>query len=426
MAGPVGLPVIDTMIGFPHEGSAQYDFIRKQTKDRESKEDFEFPVEYMFKDVPKGLPTDDPVSLLLQQMDRFGIEKAMIGVGEDSAQLALKMFPDRFIASGAVTDPNDVMGSVNAIRREYEQFGIRATSVFPSGTFPQVPIDDPKMYPIYATCVELGIPIFVLRRGPGSADPVQAAGGFTNRHRDVRLPRSGVRHPPRLRAVGGSRGQADAEVAQPVLLDIGLRAQVLPEGHHRLRELARCGQGPLRRVLPDGFVTGTDIQRAAQRAAEGRGVAEVPLRQRRTHPRPGEADAPMALAITTEQEQLAEAVSQFAARHAPIDKTRAAFDSIAAGELPPWWEEFTAHGFHAVHLPEDAGGQGGTLADMACVVEAAAAALLPGPLLSTATTSAVASLADASAAALMADLAAGATAAIVLPEHSDVHAVRRR
>ncbi len=54
MAGPVGLPVIDTMIGFPHEGTAQYDFIRKQTKDRESKEDFDFPVEYMFKDVPPG------------------------------------------------------------------------------------------------------------------------------------------------------------------------------------------------------------------------------------------------------------------------------------------------------------------------------------------------------------------------------------
>ena len=133
----------------------------------------------------------------------------------------------------------------------------------------------------------------------------------------------------------------------------------------------------------------------------------------------------MVLAITAEQEQLAEAVSRFAARHAPIDKTRAAFDSIAAGELPPWWEEFTAHGFHAVHVPEAAGGQGGTLADMACVIEAAAAALLPGPLLSTATTSAVASLADASAAALMADLAAGATAAVVLPEHSAVHAVRR-
>ena len=171
MAGPVGLPVIDTMIGFPHEGTAQYDFIRRQTKDRESKESFEFPVEYMFKDVPKGLPTDDPVSLVLQQMDRFGIEKAMIGVSEGSATLALKTFPDRFIASGAIADPNDVMGSVNAIRRDYEQYGIRATSVFPAGTFPQVPIDDPKMYPIYATCVELGIPIFVCAGVPGPRIP---------------------------------------------------------------------------------------------------------------------------------------------------------------------------------------------------------------------------------------------------------------
>lgn len=171
MAGPVGLSVIDTMIGFPHEGSAQYDFIRRQTKDRESKESFEFPVEYMFKDVPKGLPTDDPVSLVLQQMDRFGIEKAMIGVGEGSAELALKTFPDRFIPSGAVADPNDVMGSVNAIRREHAQYGIRATSVFPAGTFPQVPIDDPKMYPIYATCVELGIPIFVCAGVPGPRVP---------------------------------------------------------------------------------------------------------------------------------------------------------------------------------------------------------------------------------------------------------------
>ncbi len=171
MAGPVGLPVIDTMMGFPHEGSAQYDFIRKQTKDRESKESFEFPVEYMFKDVPKGLPTDDPVSLVLQQMDRFGIEKAMIGVSEGSAALALKTFPDRFVPSGAIADPNDVMGSVNAIRRDYEQYGIRATSVFPAGTFPQVPIDDPKMYPIYATCVDLGIPIFVCAGVPGPRIP---------------------------------------------------------------------------------------------------------------------------------------------------------------------------------------------------------------------------------------------------------------
>jgi 3-oxochol-4-en-24-oyl-CoA dehydrogenase len=134
----------------------------------------------------------------------------------------------------------------------------------------------------------------------------------------------------------------------------------------------------------------------------------------------------MAMAITVEQEQLVDAVDQFVARHAPIDKTRAAFDSIAIGQLPPWWEEFTARGFHAVHLADDIGGQGGTLADMACVVEAAAAGLLPGPLLSTVTASAVADLADVSGAQLLADLAAGATAAVILPEHSDIRAVAQR
>lgn len=132
----------------------------------------------------------------------------------------------------------------------------------------------------------------------------------------------------------------------------------------------------------------------------------------------------MALAITAEQEQLVDAVSRFAERHAPIDKTRAAFDSIAAGELPSWWEEFTSHGFHAVHLPENAGGQGGTLGDLACVIETAAAALLPGPVLSTVTASAIAALADASAAPLVADLAAGVTAAVVLPEDSAIRASR--
>ena len=162
-----GSPVIDTMIGFPHEGFAQYDFIRRQTRDRSSREEMEFPVEYIFKGVPKDLPTDDPIAVTLGEMDKYGIERGLIGVADETSRAALKAHPDRFIASGAVPDPNDVTGSVRAIRREFEAYGIRATSVFPSGTFPQVPIDDPKMYPIYQTCVDLGIPIFVCAGVPG-------------------------------------------------------------------------------------------------------------------------------------------------------------------------------------------------------------------------------------------------------------------
>ena len=167
MGMPVGLPIVDTMIGFPHEGFEQYDFIRKQTKDRNSKEEMEFPAEYMFKDVPKDLPTEDPISVTLHEMDKYGIEVGLIGVSDATSRLALKRHPDRFAPSGNIPDPNDVTGSVRALRQEYEEFGIKATGVFPAGTFPQVAIDDPKMYPIYQTCVDLDIPIFCTAGVPG-------------------------------------------------------------------------------------------------------------------------------------------------------------------------------------------------------------------------------------------------------------------
>jgi len=167
MGMPTGLPIVDTMIGFPHEGFAQYDFIRKQTKDRNSREEMEFPAEYMFKDVPKDLPTDDPISVTLHEMDKYGIEIGLIGVSDATSRLALKRHPDRFVPSGDIPDPNDVTGSVRKLRQEYEDFGIKCTGVFPAGTFPQVAIDDPKMYPIYQTCVDLDIPIFSTAGVPG-------------------------------------------------------------------------------------------------------------------------------------------------------------------------------------------------------------------------------------------------------------------
>ncbi|UMB69499.1 acyl-CoA dehydrogenase [Mycobacterium paraterrae] len=132
----------------------------------------------------------------------------------------------------------------------------------------------------------------------------------------------------------------------------------------------------------------------------------------------------MGLAVTEEQEQLVDTVARFAARHAPIDKTRAAFDSLAAGELPPWWEEFTSHGFLAVHLPESVGGHGGTLGDLGCVVEAAAATLLPGPVLSTAIAAAIVPLAGESGLRWLSDVVSGAPAAALLPEDSDIRANR--
>jgi hypothetical protein len=171
MAMPTDIGIVDTMIGFPHaDMAATYKFITDQTRDVESREQFEFPAEYMFKDVPeKSLrDADDPVALTLAEMDRWGIEKGLIGVGGAGGhgEVALKRYPDRFVAS-ASADPNAGVDGIREIRRLKDEWDIRAVGLFPAGTFPQVAINDPLMYPIYATCAELGIAVFCCAGVPG-------------------------------------------------------------------------------------------------------------------------------------------------------------------------------------------------------------------------------------------------------------------
>jgi uncharacterized protein len=168
MDAPFDIGIIDTMIGFPAADMKQlYAFITRQTKDKESQEDFEFPVEYMFKDVPdKQIGRDvDPVGVTLREMDLWGIEKGLVGVHGEDGSRAVKLHPDRFIPSISV-DANHGMAAVRSITEAYETWGIRAVGMFPAGMFPQVPINDKKMYPIYAKCAELGIAAFVCA-GPG-------------------------------------------------------------------------------------------------------------------------------------------------------------------------------------------------------------------------------------------------------------------
>ena len=171
MAMPNGIGIVDTMIGFPAEDFVQYDFIRDQLKDQSA--EFEFPVEYMFKQVPKELygSTEDPVKLTLNEMDRFGVELGLIGVGSEVAREALKQHPDRFVGQGSV-DPNLGMDGIREMVRQYEEFGVSSFGAFNAGYNPQVGIADPLMYPIYAKCVELNTPIFSCAGVPGPRFPM--------------------------------------------------------------------------------------------------------------------------------------------------------------------------------------------------------------------------------------------------------------
>ncbi|MET9951579.1 acyl-CoA dehydrogenase [Streptomyces sp. NPDC006339] len=92
----------------------------------------------------------------------------------------------------------------------------------------------------------------------------------------------------------------------------------------------------------------------------------------------------MGIAITHEQRELARSVRRWLTRAVPAEDVRKHLDAPAlATGRPGYWEGAVAQGLTGVHLPEECGGGGGDLVDLAVVLEEAARALLPGPYLPT-------------------------------------------
>jgi predicted TIM-barrel fold metal-dependent hydrolase len=175
MSMPTDVGVIDLMLGIP-EGSKKnwYGFLRAGLMDKESKEDFDFPVQYMFKEVPKDDPEEaDHIGAVIDEMDHFGIDKAMVGVSfhRNMSVEAVEKHPDRFFGSYEV-NPNRGMEGIRELVRAVEELGCRAATAFPAGMTPQVPINDKKFFPFYAKCIELDIPICVCTGVPGPRVPM--------------------------------------------------------------------------------------------------------------------------------------------------------------------------------------------------------------------------------------------------------------
>ena len=174
MGIPEGQGIIDLMMQIPAgDQSAWYEFMKPLFMDHESRETFTFPVEYMFRNIPDVGESEDYVAVVVREMDRHHIERALIGVTfeESDARRALREHPDRFIASYQV-NPNRGMDGVRDLRRAAEELNIVAASAFPAGLCPQVPINDKKFYPLYAACVDLDLPIFITCGVPGPRLPM--------------------------------------------------------------------------------------------------------------------------------------------------------------------------------------------------------------------------------------------------------------
>lgn len=173
MTFPADVGVIDTMIDFPFtDKRAVYAFLRTQLRDHESVDEFEFPVEYMFKDVPDALQVGaDAVAVTVDAMDRFGIAMGMVGCEGVNGSRALAEHPDRFIPCTSA-DANLGLDEVRKIRRLVDQHDLRAVVTFPAGCSPQVPINDAAWYPIYSVCAELGVAVFICTGVPGPRVPM--------------------------------------------------------------------------------------------------------------------------------------------------------------------------------------------------------------------------------------------------------------
>lgn len=134
MGMPKDIKIIDCMLGIPdaEDRSAWFDPFRPLIKDQQTLQQFAMPAQYMFKDIPQTGKVDDFVSWTVEQMDQYGIDKALVGWSDNATSYRAKeMYGDRFFFD-LPCDPNKGMEEVRRIKRIHAEVGLSAISVFPA------------------------------------------------------------------------------------------------------------------------------------------------------------------------------------------------------------------------------------------------------------------------------------------------------
>jgi predicted TIM-barrel fold metal-dependent hydrolase len=164
--------IVDTMLGVPSKREGWTEDFSGLIRDRSSS-DLRHPAGYMFKDLPAVDGEVDYVAFLIAEMDRWGIDKGLLPVasGDTWGRSAVAAHPNR-IYGFTLLDPNRGLAAARDLQHAVGELGTVAAAVFPSGTSPQVALDAPLMYVLYAKCVELSVPILVNAGVPGPRFPM--------------------------------------------------------------------------------------------------------------------------------------------------------------------------------------------------------------------------------------------------------------
>jgi len=89
----------------------------------------------------------------------------------------------------------------------------------------------------------------------------------------------------------------------------------------------------------------------------------------------------MPIALTDDHSSLADVARSFATGDKLRTATRAMLDATPSGDLPASWQRIVDLGWPGIHLPEEFGGGGAGLGELAVVVEQLGAAVAGGPFL---------------------------------------------
>jgi len=176
MPMPRDVRAIDLQMNVPtsEHNKEGYDLFRPVLRDRESLDDYVMPAQHLFK-APPTLGTDESryIEAMVAEMDKHNIEYGFIGVSDSFRHFdkVKGAYADRFILSTQI-DPNKGVDELRRVRRFHADHGIRGVTCFPAGTFPQVAINAKEMYPFYAQCCELDLPIFINVGVPGPRLPL--------------------------------------------------------------------------------------------------------------------------------------------------------------------------------------------------------------------------------------------------------------
>lgn len=142
--------------------------IKVPTRDNDTEPEMQMPPEYArYGEIYNGttsasVTTDELIADLEGSNIAPSVLQAEREFGEpthwnDRVHELVKRYPERFAVGFAQVDPRKPMEAVNEINRAYHDLNMRGIIFEPA--FLDISPTDARCYPVYAKCVELGIPV---------------------------------------------------------------------------------------------------------------------------------------------------------------------------------------------------------------------------------------------------------------------------